>query len=127
MESRTGPNPWDNLIAQLAQLSQAVQKLHDKHVGDPEPIWQEGHILPLLSELLAQIKKACTGTDLSEHPDSTLSDGFLLHKGKIFVPESLQEVVLNFTHNNLLAGHFGIIKTQELTKRYFWWILRRKM
>ena len=36
--------------------------------------------------------------------------------------------LINSHHNNLLAGNFGINKTQELiTQKYYWSILRRNV
>ena len=37
-------------------------------------------------------------------------------------PEKLQPLVLEFCHDNILAGHFGIEKTKEKVKRACFWI-----
>jgi RNase H-like domain found in reverse transcriptase/Integrase zinc binding domain/Chromo (CHRromatin Organisation MOdifier) domain len=47
-------------------------------------------------------------------------DGLLLHKGLIYVPESLHMSVMREHHDVPLAGHCGISRTLELATRNYW-------
>jgi hypothetical protein len=53
-------------------------------------------------------------------PWSCDSNGLLLHKGLIYVPESLRMNVLQEHHDAALAGHSGISRTLELVTRNYW-------
>src|SRR3979490_2848059 len=53
----------------------------------------------------------------------TNPDSLLLFDGRIYVPEiqDLRLQVLQFKHDHILSGHFGINKTFELVRRDFNW------
>ena len=53
----------------------------------------------------------------------TNPDGLLLFDGWIYVPEiqDLHLQVLQFKHDHILSGHFGINKTFKLVRRDFNW------
>jgi hypothetical protein len=53
-------------------------------------------------------------------PWSCDNTGLLLHKGLIYVPESLRMNVLQEHHDAPLAGHSGISRTLELVTRNYW-------
>ena len=49
-------------------------------------------------------------------------DGVLNHQGLPYVSEIIWTKVISKHHDNLLAGHFGIKKTQELVARKYYWL-----
>ena len=52
-------------------------------------------------------------------------DGVLHYQGLLFVPEVIRTELISRHHDDPLAGHFGIDKTQELVaQKYFWPTLR---
>jgi len=55
-----------------------------------------------------------------QSPWSYDATGLLLHKGLVYVPESLRMSVLQQHHDVPLAGHPGIGKTLELLSRNYW-------
>ena len=53
-------------------------------------------------------------------------DGVLHYQGLPYVPEIIQTELISRHHDDPLAGHFGIEKTQELlSRKYYWPTLRR--
>ena len=53
------------------------------------------------------------------------SDRILYHKSLPYIPEIIRTQLISRHHNDPLAGHFGIEKTQELvTRKYYWETLR---
>ncbi len=49
----------------------------------------------------------------------------LHHQGLLYMPEVVRTELISRHHDNPLAGHFGIKKTQELiTRKYYWPTLR---
>ena len=47
-------------------------------------------------------------------------NGVLHYQGLLFVPEAIRMELLNWHHDDLLAGHFGIEKIRELlAKKYY--------
>ena len=53
------------------------------------------------------------------------SDRILHHQGLLYISEIIRTELISRHHNDPLAGHFGIEKTQELVaRRYYWEILR---
>ena len=53
-------------------------------------------------------------------------DGVLHYQVLPYVPELIKTELISRYHNDLLAGHFGIKKTQELVARkYYWKTIRR--
>ena len=48
-------------------------------------------------------------------------EGVLQYRGLPYIPEIIQLELINWHHNNSLAGHFGIDKTQELIARKYYW------
>jgi hypothetical protein len=61
--------------------------------------------------------------DPQSHPDHTLQDGFIFHKGCILVPadDSIKRDILLHCHDSPAAGHFGLHKTFELVQRTYNW------
>jgi hypothetical protein len=53
-------------------------------------------------------------------PWSFDNNGLLLHKGLIYVPESMRMNVMQEHHDAPLAGHPGIARTFELVTRNYW-------
>lgn len=49
------------------------------------------------------------------------TDRMLYQKDSLYIPKVIRTEPINKYHNNLLAGHFKIDKTQELiTQKYYW-------
>jgi len=57
----------------------------------------------------------------SKLKDFSISNSFLLFKGKIYVPLNCRSSILSICHDSPSAGHFGIKKTTNLINRDFWW------
>ena len=47
--------------------------------------------------------------------------GVLHHQGLPYILEIIWTELIRRHHDNLLAGHFGIMKTQELVARKYYW------
>ena len=45
----------------------------------------------------------------------------LHHQGLPYIPEIIRTEPISKHHNNTLAGHFGIEKTQEFVARKYYW------
>ena len=54
-------------------------------------------------------------------------DNILLHHGKIYVPASLREQVIQACHDDLLAGHFGVHCTEDLVRCLYYWLKLREL
>ena len=48
-------------------------------------------------------------------------NGMMYFKNKVYVPQSLRERVMKENHDVPIAGHPGILRTEELIKRNYWW------
>ena len=48
-------------------------------------------------------------------------NGVLHYQGLPYIPEIIQMELISKHHDNLLAGHFGIEKTQKLFSRKYYW------
>jgi hypothetical protein len=50
-------------------------------------------------------------------------DGYLLHEGRIAVPDAfgLRTHLLQELHDSLYVGHLGVKKTLKLVSRHYWW------
>ena len=56
------------------------------------------------------------------------SDRILYHQSLPYVPEIIRTKLISRHYDDLLAGHFGIEKTQELVARkYYWETLRHNV
>jgi len=52
----------------------------------------------------------------------TLQDGFLFKENKLYSPKSpLKDLIVREPNGGALIGHFGINKTIEILKEYFYW------
>jgi hypothetical protein len=51
----------------------------------------------------------------------TITDGLLCWKNRIYVPEGLQQRVMQSEHDSKVAGHFGRDRMLELLTRNFYW------
>ena len=52
----------------------------------------------------------------------TVENGDLLHyRGRLYIPKSIIETILESEHDSKVAGHFGQDKTIELVRWNFWW------
>ena len=48
-------------------------------------------------------------------------DGFWYHGDQIAVPRPAREAAVSACHDTVYSGHFGVVKTQRLVARQFWW------
>lgn len=96
--------------------------LHNLVENPTEPIAQD----------VAQLKASYLTDDYTRqrinhperYPDCTVRDGLLFdNRGRLIVPDDrvLKTKILYELHDNPLAGHMGITKTEELVTRHFWW------
>jgi len=67
------------------------------------------------------LSKLNSGQNSTKSNGFSISNNFLLFKGKIYVPPNCRSSVLNTCHDSPSAGHFGFKKTFFLTNRDFWW------
>ena len=80
---------------------------------------------------LSALQENNKGVQLFRGSEGLLEDwedieGVLQYQGLSYVPEIICSKVISCQNNNLLAGHFGIDKTQELVgRKYYWPKLRR--
>lgn len=84
-----------------------------------------------LPELLADDNHAANVRRSLEAPEVMLSlagnpwtleeDEVLLYDGRLYIPPSLRTSLIQRHHDNLLAGHFGLEKTLNLLKQYYYW------
>lgn len=58
---------------------------------------------------------------LRENPDAKEKRGIWFRGKQRYVPKEMRMEVLRACHDNILAGHFGVRKTQHLVQREFWW------
>lgn len=62
----------------------------------------------------------------TNHLGYYLNKGILMYKqngnskGKIFLPETVIDLVFNFFHCSYVGGHFGILRTQHKINQYFY-------
>jgi transposase InsO family protein len=69
-------------------------------------------------ELLKKIKEKEKNVDERLGIDS---DGMIVWKGRLLVPEGFRKEVLKKEHDSKIAGHFGRERTIELITRNFYW------
>lgn len=55
------------------------------------------------------------------NPWTIAEDRVLLYDGRLYVPPSLHISLIQRYHDNPLAGHFGVEKTLDLLRRYYYW------
>ncbi len=48
-------------------------------------------------------------------------NGLWYSQGKIVVPKTLRELMIEQHHANRVVGHFGFVKTYDLLCRQYWW------
>ena len=53
-------------------------------------------------------------------------DEVLHHQGLPFIPEVIWTELISWHHDDPLAGHLGINKTEELIGRKYYWLSLRK-
>ena len=87
---------------------------------------KERKIIKIKSKMEEEIKKAMTYDKLDNfgklNQDYLKYENGMMHfKGKVYIPRSLRENIMMENHDTPIAGHPGIIKTQELIKRNYWW------
>jgi len=50
-----------------------------------------------------------------------MQEGFLFKENKLCIPKSpLRDLIIKEAHEGALVGHFGINKTLEILKEYFY-------
>ena len=55
-------------------------------------------------------------------------DGIWHYQGLLYISEIIKTKLISMHHDDLLAGHFSIKKTQELvTRKYYWETLRNNI
>jgi hypothetical protein len=107
--SPSSPPRTVNTIA-IAQ----VWNLHGVNLFVPESQLRQRILDSLPEDPIAKQQRQPTSTFWS------WSDGLLLYKNLMYVPESLRLEVLRQHHDDPLAGHFGVAKTLELLSRNYY-------
>ena len=75
-----------------------------------------------LSELQESDQEAQELKSKEQLPDGWEDiDRVLHHQELLFVPEVIRTKLISRHHNDPLAGHFGIDKTQNLIARKYYW------
>ena len=70
-----------------------------------------------------ELKKAQGSRKTVRSAEWSQSDGLLMFRGKIYVPDSpdLRRTIVAQHHDSKVAGHAGRWKTLELVSRSYWW------
>ena len=69
-----------------------------------------------------QVCKEMTSSYHTNFADFILQEGFLFKGSQLCVPkESIRENITKEKHCGDLGGHFGLDKTLELVKRFYYW------
>ena len=69
-----------------------------------------------------QVCTDMTGQYHSTYADYMLQEGLLFKEGQLCIPRgSLRENIIKEKHCGSLAGHFGLDKTLELVRRFYYW------
>ena len=58
----------------------------------------------------------------SDEEQFAFQDGILYHQGRILIPPTAAALILKILrqyHDSLLAGHYGVARTQALVGQYF--------
>ena len=82
---------------------------------------------PTLKSYREHQQKGHTYTDGVDLSRSSIHKGVLYQRGRLWVPESFQVLVIRATHEPKTMGHAGIKKTLELLNRYYFWPGMRPM
>ena len=56
----------------------------------------------------------------------SLIDELLCRKGRLYIPEGLQQTVIQSEHDSKVASHFGRKTTLELITRNFYWTIMER-
>ena len=73
-----------------------------------------------LHKLQAKNKHACKFKAEQLVKDWQDIDGMLHHLGLLYVPEIIRTELISRQHDDPLAGHFGVKKTQELLSQKYY-------
>ncbi len=111
---------WTRIRAAVAAEDPAGDSTNDQSFDDMlvELTRDDDFAREVLEQLQASTANSLSGLDGQPY---SYSNGRLFHDGKIYVPESLRDVILDRYHDGPLAGHFGAEKTQALIQRKYFW------
>lgn len=86
-----------------------------------EPV--DAMLSPFLTEVCTrqQDDPYLQAVDKDEQRGWVFRDGLWYHKAKLYVPEGLREDCLHECHDSEFAGHRGVLKTEDLVRRHYWW------
>ena len=88
-----------------------IEALKDMYVVDPN---------------FGDIYKVCMEFGERYHadfPDFLIQDKFLFKGGQLCVPRcSMRTNIIKEKHSGTMGGHFGLDKTLELVRRYYYWL-----
>ncbi|XP_073422156.1 uncharacterized protein [Dendrobates tinctorius] len=81
-------------------------------------------------DLLNDIKEAYHTDPWLAQPSCEVSlvykNGVWIQGQRLYIPEAARGKVLQLVHNSKIAGHRGVLKTQEFLSRFFWWPTYRR-
>lgn len=100
-----------NLVVQTIQLeSTGIHAIKDQYVEDEN--FKEPY----------QSCKAMTGRYNTDFCDFLIQDGFFFKGSLLRIPRgSVRENIIQEKHCGSMASHFGIDKTLDLVRRYYYW------
>ncbi|XP_073411329.1 uncharacterized protein [Dendrobates tinctorius] len=81
-------------------------------------------------DLLNDIKEAYHTDPWLAQPSCEVSlvykNGVWIQGQRLYIPEAARGKVLQLVHDSKIAGHRGVLKTQEFLSRFFWWPTYRR-
>ena len=72
-------------------------------------------------ELVKRIHSSLRNDEGRNNPRYKQKDGLLYHRNCLYIPKSLQNIILVEAHNMPIAGHLGISKTYASIQWQFYW------
>ena len=119
---------WEDLgRAQYIPQCEVQAAVAAEHVYSPQVGDHLGNLIMRLQtdDQGTQRRKAAVTQRLPGHKGWDLSpEGLVRFKGRLYVPAgaNLRQKLLSLYHDDALAGHFGMNRTEELLRRKFHWV-----
>lgn len=115
-------------------VADALSRCQEPHVAElnvlstPQFLFIDDLRKELSSDVDYQTKCQQVAVDPSLAPDYTVSNGLLLHKGRIWIPSTsrFKALLLKEFHETPIGGHAGVVKTLKRLSANFCWPAMRQ-
>jgi hypothetical protein len=77
---------------------------------------------PLVLSALQALNEGASLFPRARREDWLYQEGKLYFKGRLYVPEGARHDIITSLHESAARGHGGIVCTQDLVTRDFWWL-----